>query len=698
MHPIALPTDTDPKQSYLKSASVTLASVRSVLLIAAQTGDPSNLASALRSIARMGFEAEILGLDETTQLCKQCEADLKLLSSLDHCPPNRSFEVLDIVAKIEAAVWNIPMQAQEFLPDVSRFVDASFNELAPPTPRLIETVDDVEEFEIDEETMEIFRSEATDLLANIARALESLTKAPADQNSIWDLRRHAHTLKGAAGIVGLRSASETAHQMEDVLSVLADKQLAASPLACEFFKASSKQLDLIVNADSPAGDPGELRVQYENVMKWLSSPNVSQTAQSEAVTDTSDRQQARSTTTPIVRVSLERLDEIIELSKLLAANCSSASNQLDNFGLSGADTSDNDLASLMARQQALTEELQAMLLQIRMVRFGTLKTRLSRAVHGTCLDEKKKAVVEIENGEVEIDTLDIDAIIEPLLHLVKNAVVHGIEAPDTRRFIGKDETGLIRIRIEANNENFMLSVSDDGAGISIGRLKEKAVAAGLIDAGAAAVMDDLAAMDLIFDRGLTTAAKIDLNAGRGVGMSIVKESVEARGGTVLVESAPQQGSTFTLVMPFTPPIIAITEADVELAEDPPNGEAPLIMVVDDSASMRHITTKLVTGAGYRVTAAADGAEAVDMLLTGQCEPDLILSDVEMSQIDGWELLRFVKTNVNLGTIPVVLVTSLDAEQHRRKASELGAFDYIVKPFKVEHLEAILRNLPNLALS
>ena len=212
-------------------------------------------------------------------------------------------------------------------------------------------------------------------------------------------------------------------------------------------------------------------------------------------------------------------------------------------------------------------------------------------------------------------------------------------------------------------------------------------------------MDDMAAMDLIFDRGLTTAAKIDLNAGRGVGMSIVKECVEARGGSVLVESSAQQGSTFTIMIPLGDPASSeVDEDQMEPAQEPVDEKTPMVMVVDDSASMRHITSKLVKGAGYRVTAASDGAEAVDMLLTGQCEPDLILSDVEMSQIDGWELLRFVKTNVNLGNIPVVLVTSLDADQHRRKASKLGAFDYIVKPFKVEHLEAILRNLPSLALS
>jgi len=114
----------------------------------------------------------------------------------------------------------------------------------------------------------------------------------------------------------------------------------------------------------------------------------------------------------------------------------------------------------------MIEDIQTKLLRIRMVKFGTLETRLGRAINVTCLDENKKAALEIENGEVEIDTQVIDSLIEPLLHLLKNAVVHGIEPPDTRRLIRKPERGTIRINIEADDEAVVLSVSDDGAGIA----------------------------------------------------------------------------------------------------------------------------------------------------------------------------------------------------------------------------------------
>jgi chemosensory pili system protein ChpA (sensor histidine kinase/response regulator) len=121
------------------------------------------------------------------------------------------------------------------------------------------------------------------------------------------------------------------------------------------------------------------------------------------------------------------------------------------------------------------------------------------------------------------------------------------------------------------------------------------------------------------------------------------------------------------------------------------------MIVDDSASIRHTTANVVKNAGYRVITASDGTEAVEMLLTGKYEPSLILSDVEMPQVDGWELLQFLKADSKLRHVPVVLVTSLSAEQHRRRAFELGAFDYIVKPFRREDLDLILRNLPSMVL-
>jgi CheY-like chemotaxis protein len=117
-----------------------------------------------------------------------------------------------------------------------------------------------------------------------------------------------------------------------------------------------------------------------------------------------------------------------------------------------------------------------------------------------------------------------------------------------------------------------------------------------------------------------------------------------------------------------------------------------ILVVDDSASIRHQTQKLVEAAGFKCITANNGADALELLLNGDFEPDLILSDVEMPQIDGWQFLEYIKTDENLGHIPIVLVTSLDADEHRTRAFDLGAADYIVKPLNSDSFEKVTENL------
>jgi CheY-like chemotaxis protein len=189
----------------------------------------------------------------------------------------------------------------------------------------------------------------------------------------------------------------------------------------------------------------------------------------------------------------------------------------------------------------------------------------------------------------------------------------------------------------------------------------------------------------MFDRGLTTATKIDLNAGRGVGMSIVKESVENRGGLVVVESEPHRGTAFTILLP-----IVATQSKSKPAPffEQTEEEMPTILIVDDSASIRHQTQKLAEAAGFKCLTANNGADALELLLNGDFELDLILSDIEMPQIDGWQLLEYIKTDENLGHIPVVLITSLAADEHSRRAFDLGAADYIVKPLTSEALETV----------
>ena len=402
-------------------------------------------------------------------------------------------------------------------------------------------------------------------------------------------------------------------------------------------------------------------------------------------------------------MSLERLDELLKVSQSLLVNRSALAERFaviknDAFFEPDAESL-RQLESLIETQRRLSDEMQQKLLRIRMVRFGTLEMRLNRAVHVTCQEENKKAIVVIENADLEIDTQVIDALIEPLLHLLKNAVVHGIESPETRRLLGKPEKGTICIAVNADEKEVYLSVEDDGRGISGAKLVEKALANGVIDLEKASAMGENSIYDLIFQRGLTTADSLNLNAGRGIGMSIVKESVESRGGRVIVESEQQKGTKFTVRMP-----VALPNPDVQYPEpvlsdpiDSPVEATPLVLIVDDSQSIRRMTAKIVEDAGCRAITAVDGADALELLLSNAWEPDLILSDVEMPNMDGWEFLEYIKTDTNFGHIPVVLVTSLDSSECRQKGLDLGAAAYLVKPFRLAELDRVLENIGKLTV-
>jgi CheY-like chemotaxis protein len=310
--------------------------------------------------------------------------------------------------------------------------------------------------------------------------------------------------------------------------------------------------------------------------------------------------------------------------------------------------------------------------------------RLNRAVHVTCQDEGKKAVVVIIDPDVEVDTLVIDALIEPLLHLLKNAVVHGIERPERRRLLGKPEEGRITVGLASGDGMMRISVEDDGRGISIAPLIDKAIHRGIVDLATSEELTDEDAFQLIFERGLTTAKNVTLNAGRGVGMSIVRESIENRGGHIEVASEPQQGTKFTLTFPVVSGSPGI--------DQPPDAAAakPLILIVDDSNSIRLVTSRIVETLGCKAITAENGKEALELLLERSARPDLILSDVEMPVMDGWQFVEKVKTTETLRNIPVVMVTSLSDDSCKRRARDLGADDYHVKPLELKDFERVLR--------
>lgn len=668
-----------------------------VLLFGQGHGSQSDLTSSIQEMTAIGQEARQSGRSDIAELAEKCKGSIIEVCTRNDSAPN-VLPTLDLIAVIEEKLLALNLGEDEFLPDVSGFVDASF-ESFEADGRSDELVEDLE-FEVDEETLEIFRSEASDLLANISESLSNLAASPENQEFLWAIRRSVHTLKGAAGIVGLKTAADLSHHLEDILDALSNEDRSSDNLINRLIERVVRYLEFICLDAFPADELESIELLYSDIEKVRSilspSPGTKRkdaaatTPQAEK-TDASAKDESKHNKTPIVRISLERLDELIGLSSKLSIAKDGLLKQIE--GSVGVDANPQlmdlilKISPFLEIEQTLTAQIADSLTRIRMVRFGTLETRLGRAVHVTCQEENKKARLVLENPDCEIDTQVIDALIEPLLHLLKNAVVHGIEPVETRRLIGKAEVGSIKASISKDDRSIILTIEDDGRGISAAGLIAKAVNSGSITPERAMSMTDDDACELIFCQGLTTAEKLDLNAGRGLGMNIVRESVENCGGSIAVDSAQNIGTCFRIRMPLTigQPRPEPSGRSTEIPVSSLSKGTLSVLVVDDSPSVRRHNCKLVEKLGHRVIIAENGLEALKLLQSQGTLPDLILSDVEMPTMDGLAFLNCVRSDPRVADVPVIMVTSFTSEEARSFAIDAGAADYLPKPLTTEKL-------------
>jgi len=202
-------------------------------------------------------------------------------------------------------------------------------------------------------------------------------------------------------------------------------------------------------------------------------------------------------------------------------------------------------------------DLQNLMMNIRMIPLNHIFNRLPRVVRDVAQYDGKEVEFIIEGGETELDRSVMDGLNDPLLHLIRNAVNHGIEAPEVREKAGKPRKGLVKLSAHRDRDNVIIELTDDGGGINVEKVKGKAVEKGLITKEAAAAMSTEEAIDLLFQPGFSTADKITDISGRGVGLDVVKRAIEALKGTVRVETTPGKGSRFELLLPPTMAIVDV---------------------------------------------------------------------------------------------------------------------------------------------
>lgn len=489
----------------------------------------------------------------------------------------------------------------------------------------------------------------------------------------------------------------------------------------------------------------------------------------------------------------------------------------------------NEQVTRMFRQ--VTTQVQEGLTRSRMIPFSQTAERLPRAVRDVSLQCGKQARLELDGRDTLIDKGILERIYDPLTHLVNNAIYHGIESPEVRQALGKPAEGVIKIRVFYQGNQTIISVSDDGAGINIDRVKAKAVKKGLISQQEADNLTKQESYSLLFQSGFSTNDQTDQLAGRGVGMDVVRSYISELRGVINTDSTPNQGTTFTIRLPLTlsitkalccvhqnysiafpidgvedvidlapeqliqdegefpyilwrdrrlpcKPLVQLLSynrtikrggnylsstddkvsviilrsgddliglqvdevlgeqeivikqlagpvpkplgisgvtvqgdgtvmpiADVlELVDlsmdrlevnhqfwkslsETPTSEAqsePMVLIVDDSITVRELLSMTFSKAGYRVEQARDGLEAWEKLRSGlPC--DLIFCDVEMPRMDGLELLSRLQQDPDLQDLPIAMLTSRGASKHKKMAADLGAKGYFTKPYLEEVL-------------
>ncbi|MDO9357358.1 MAG: Hpt domain-containing protein, partial [Polaromonas sp.] len=551
-------------------------------------------------------------------------------------------------------------------------------------------------------------------------------------------------------------------------------------------------------------------------------------------------QQAKEAQLGFDPLEFDRFTRVQELTRMMAESVNDVATVQRTLQRTVEATEDDLIAQ--ARQ---TRELQRDLLRTRMVEFEGISERLYRVVRQASKETGKQVRLDLQGGTIEMDRGMLDRMTPAFEHLLRNCVAHGIEDPQTRTNAGKDASGLITVSVQQSGNDVSVEFRDDGAGLNLQRIREKALASGLISHGQP--LEDADAANLIFMPGFSTASQVTELAGRGIGMDVVRSEVNALGGRIETSTVDGRGTNFKLVLPLTTAVTQVVmlragtssigvpanvvetvrrvsakdlqqayntgELDVAGEAVPffwsgallqasrrssePQGrtaavvifrsaaqrlalhvdevlgnqevvvknlgpqlsrlpglagmsvlasgavvliynpvalatvygqqargwssdsaephmleqsaastqdaggntviasplpvaqQIPLILVVDDSITVRRVTQRLLQREGYRVSMAADGLQALERLQEER--PTVVLSDIEMPRMDGFDLARNIRADVRLSSLPIIMITSRIAEKHREHAKELGVDHYLGKPYAEDELLSLIRH-------
>jgi len=408
-----------------------------------------------------------------------------------------------------------------------------------------------------------FLIESTEGLGRMEQWILELESHPGDSERIQSIFRVVHTMKGNASLLGMESLLAFTHGVEDLLDVIRDGSL------CVTSEITSLLLELVDVLRQMVADAGEGRDEtgprakdtLAKISRHLppdtNAPKAKGLAGNVAEARTSPSAGgahaaaggSQTETARTLRVDLDKLDRLLNL----AGEITIARGRVTQMLESKDEINLEAIRDALSFADALHFELQDTILKTRMVPLGPLFYRYNRTVRDLAKSLGKTALLRIEGEDIEVDTAVVEHLKDPLLHMVRNALDHGIEPPAVRKAMGKPPAGTIMIRAAREGGNIVIEVSDDGAGLDRQKIVEVAHRKGITPES-----DKLPDQDvdqLIFESGLTTASQVSNVSGRGVGMDIVRRNVEALRGSVQVASRPGLGATVRIRLPLTLAII-----------------------------------------------------------------------------------------------------------------------------------------------
>jgi two-component system, chemotaxis family, sensor kinase CheA len=410
--------------------------------------------------------------------------------------------------------------------------------------------------EKDQEYREIFLAEALDNYTEMNRLLTVLEKSVHDSKAVQALFRITHTLKGNATGMGFDKIAELAHVMEDFFGEVRDgRLLLGNDIFSSVFKAADVLGELIDAIKKPRdvkyrGVKTRLELLIKSARQAAASENPMQGLPAETPTgaighheteeeNETEQESAHVTFSDLVQVPVKKLDNlldlvgelIIERDRIIASNARMhASNEY-------------------SRLNRISSDLQYSVMDVRLVQVGFLFNKFHRIVRDAGAKETKQVKLMLEGADTEIDRNILQVISDSLIHLIRNAVGHGVERPEVRKLKGKQEEGTITLSASSESDNVVIKIKDDGAGIDPQKVKQKAIEKGLISSQDASQMSDRDLIMLIFQPGFSTMDHVTEISGRGVGMDVVKKALDSIGGTVRVDSMVGEGSIFSLTLP-----------------------------------------------------------------------------------------------------------------------------------------------------